>query len=227
MSFTRPALRHLLVFYLLLYLVGMAHEAGHLVTGWFACDAFVGVGFNVVQWPAGCPTDSTLAHWAAFAGPAVSYTLMLLGAWLATNGRQATLGAALVLANLPFARVFTAAYGGGDEVGLGRELIGAPAGRWVALAVVLVLSLLPVAIVASRVPALRRPGVLVAWLILPMLADFAIRHRALDGLLARVDAPLWLGVSTVVWLVSALALAGCVMMGGLRTLARPVGAAGA
>jgi len=218
MNFVRPYPRHLLVFYLLLFLVGMAHEAGHLVVGWFACHDFVGVGFNVVQWPEGCAADSTLAHWSAAAGPLVTYAFLFAGAWLALSGRRATLGAALVLANLPFARVFTAAYGGGDEVGLGRELLGAPLGRWVAFAVVLLLCATPVIAVVRRVPALRRPLVLVAWLILPMLADFLIRLRVLDAALARLSMPTWLGVSAFVWAVTALALGAYLWLGGLRSL---------
>jgi len=227
MDFVHPAPRHLLVFYLLLYIVGMAHEAGHLAVGWFACHDFVGVGFNVIRWPEGCATGSTLAHWSAAAGPMVTYAFLCVGAWLAHSGREPTLGAALVLANLPFARVFTAAYGGGDEVGLGRELLGAPLGRWVALAVVLLLCAAPVIAVARPVPALRRPLVLVAWLILPMLADFVIRLRLLDAALARVSVPSWLGVSLFVWAVTALALAAYAWMGGLRALTPRASAGGA
>ena len=226
MDVSRPTARQLLAFYLLLYLVAMAHEAGHLVVGWFACREFVGVSFNVVRWPEGCAGDTPLAHWSAAAGPLVSYAFLMLGSWLALAGRQPALGAALVFANLPFARVFTAAYGGGDEVGLGRALLGG-AGRWVALAVVLVLCTVPVVAVASRLPALRRPQVLVAWLVLPMLADFVIRLRGLDAVLARSSAPTWLGVSVVVWLVSGLVLAGWLSLGGRRALSPGASAAGA
>jgi formate hydrogenlyase subunit 3/multisubunit Na+/H+ antiporter MnhD subunit len=59
------------------------------------------------------------------AGPFFSYALLLLGALIAR--RRTTLqpaGIALIFAANPFARIFTAAMGGGDEMVVAQRLAG-------------------------------------------------------------------------------------------------------
>lgn len=218
----RPA--YAAAFYALVYLLAMAHEAGHLVVGDLGCSSYVGMTFNLVRWPPGCSRSTAFAYLSSAAGPAVSYCFAWAGAFLLRSRPSSGLGFALVFGNLPFARVFTAAIGGGDERGLGVALLG-PAGRWLALAVVLTLASVPVWIAVRRIPWLRRPLVLAGWLILPMLADFAVRLTSLERLLSVMPEPVWLGVPALVWLVGISVAVAFVVFGGVRTLSQLPGPA--
>ena len=65
------------------------------------------------------------------AGPALSYFMMWLGAWVVWRGRRPLLGLALVVAYVPFLRLLTAVMGGGDE-GVLMRLWSPMHARWLA-----------------------------------------------------------------------------------------------
>ena len=84
-------------------------------------------------------------------------------------------GLALVIANKPFLRLFTAAMGGGDE-GVLWDLVDAQAGRWLATATVLALSLPPM-IACWRVLAPHRRGWVFAGAFVLLMSALVVTRR--------------------------------------------------
>lgn len=100
-------------FSFLLLAVHEAHELAHAVTARIVCGGWPVRDFNA--WVAPCGSWLSTA-----AGPLFSYALLLLGALL----RNRAAGVALIFAANPFARIFTAAMGGGDEMVVAQRLLG-------------------------------------------------------------------------------------------------------
>ncbi|HEX2834439.1 MAG TPA: hypothetical protein VHW00_15620 [Thermoanaerobaculia bacterium] len=100
-------------FSFLLLAVHEAHELAHAVTARIVCGGWPVRDFNA--WAAPC--DSWLS---TAAGPLFSYALLLIGALLPNRAA----GVALLFAANPFARIFTAAMGGGDEMVVAQRLLG-------------------------------------------------------------------------------------------------------
>ncbi|HVG22866.1 MAG TPA: hypothetical protein VND45_01825 [Thermoanaerobaculia bacterium] len=113
-------LRWFAAFSFLLLAVHEAHELAHAVTARVVCGAWPLRDFNAWRFAGEC--NSILP---TTMGPLFSYALMLAGALIA--GRRARFGAggiALLFAANPFARIFTAVMGGGDEMVVARWLAG-------------------------------------------------------------------------------------------------------
>ncbi len=136
----RPGWQWWFAFVLLILVVHEAHELAHTITGRFLCGQWAVRDFNSWNVP-GC--DSL---WPTAAGPVFSYALMWLGLVLmgGAGPSRGLLALALIFAANPFARLFTVAMGGGDEMVLVRLLTsGAPAWRVAAVCTVVALTLPP------------------------------------------------------------------------------------
>lgn len=107
-----PRARWWIAFSLLILAVHEAHELAHVLTGRALCGTWAARDFNA--WWFTTPCHSV---WPTVAGPLFSYLLMFIGARMR---REA--GVALLLAANPFARIFTAAMGGGDEMVVGKRI---------------------------------------------------------------------------------------------------------
>jgi hypothetical protein len=109
--------KFLLALFALTICTGEIHEQVHIQTGRIICGGYGERDFNV--W--GTAADCAAPAWkflATLAGPLWSYAVMWTGAFLLLKAKSATyktIGFALVFAPLPFARIFTAVMGGGDE----------------------------------------------------------------------------------------------------------------
>lgn len=111
------------------------------------------------------------------AGPALSYLMMWIGAWLVLRGRRPLLGLALVVAYIPFLRLLTAAMGGGDEGVLMKLWLPVPAARWAAIALVLALTLPPLIVCWRALANRRRTLVFFAAFLVPILPILALPSR--------------------------------------------------
>jgi hypothetical protein len=155
------------------------HEQAHIQTGRLLCGAYGPRDFNV--WATACGENS----WAASAaGPLFTYMVLWSGALVFCRKKFSNgglIGLLLVFAALPFARVFTAAVGGGDEKVIFSSFLG-PAGRWVALVWVIIICVTPVAMVVSRMPR-SFLKILPVLLLGPMLLEFALTHNLLNYIL--------------------------------------------
>lgn len=109
--------KYLAAFFLLTLILGELHEQVHINTGWMVCGGYGARDFNAWKTAAECARPS-LAFLATAVGPLFSYAVIWLGAILLMKAKSAdfkSVGFTLIFAALPFARIFTAAMGGGDE----------------------------------------------------------------------------------------------------------------
>jgi hypothetical protein len=126
------SVRWWVAFSFLILAVHEAHELAHVLAGRLACGLWAERDFNAWWFTGACPSIVP-----TMAGPLFSYALMFLGAALALRTRHRFLGLAVLFAANPFARIFTAAMGGGDEGVVGRVTEKTPSVRIAVLVVVL------------------------------------------------------------------------------------------
>ena len=191
---------------LLAYLAGEAHEIAHLSVGRLACGQWVGVSFSVVQWPQGCPDNTPLALASTAAGPVFTFLLIWVGVALAARPRWTRAAYLLILANLPFARLFTALTGHGDEVVVGRALAGS-AGVIAATLIVALLAVPPMIVVWRQSRSDHRLLQTVGGLLGVMLAQGLVTMLILDRALPHLPSATLAGIPIVVWSVNAAVLA--------------------
>lgn len=194
-----------IAFSLLILAIHEGHELAHTVTGRLLCDEWAVRDFN--SWLLShCPS------WLpAAAGPLFSYVLIWLGVALTRHNRWA--GLALLFAANPFARIFTAAMGGGDEMGIARTLAGAPA-RTPALhaATLAVVTLICGAAIIMGWRAMsgieKRVPTFVLLLLWPMILTGTLLFVAFNGLLRRgfLKEPVIAGAPLFVHIVTALSV---------------------
>lgn len=201
------------------------HEQAHITTGRLLAGCYGPRNFNVWQ---ACAGNPPVPAWAPpLAGPLFSYLLFWGGLWLllsAKDGRRA-LGLSILFAALPFARIFTAAMGGGDERLL-ATLFGlqGQAARWAALAATLLFCGVPIVLAALQIANRRRLAWVLGFCVLPLPAIMLVKFRFMNGLLnAGVLADVrWLGTPTLVLAYTAcMALAAFALRGQLGKIEVP------
>lgn len=207
MYFPRLTLRWLVAFIALILIAHDLHELAHTALGRAICGAWGPRDFNAWQLAEGCS-----AIWPTIVGPLFSYAIMWGGVLLLVwRPKWAALGVALVLAPNPFARVFTAVMGGGDEGVVLRSLFGLERG---VVATALTCALVMLACVPPIVSAWRavrgsvRPAVFAALVLLPML-ETGVLFTTLNPVLQRgiLAGPVWVGAAPLIWIVSAVGVA--------------------
>jgi hypothetical protein len=146
------------------------------------------------------------------AGPAFSYLLMLIGAVMALRAGSSWrwAGVALIFAANPFARLFTAVMGGGDEMVVGQRIAElptrTPALRIAVAAFVLLLAGAGIAAGWRGMAGLQRRGL---WFTIVLLWPMVLTGVALfvvgNGLLRAgvLASPVIAGTPLLVVLVSA------------------------
>ncbi|HEX7833661.1 MAG TPA: hypothetical protein VF787_28670 [Thermoanaerobaculia bacterium] len=132
MNDVRPVMnaRWFVAFSFLLLAVHEAHELAHAVTGKIVCGVWPVRDFNSWSLSGDC------GYWPTAMGPVFSYVVMLLGSFVALEVSRMG-GVAIILSANPFARIFTAVMGGGDEMVVGQRLAGL-ATRTVALRIAVI-----------------------------------------------------------------------------------------
>lgn len=196
---------------LMVWVASFSHEVTHHLTAALVCGDVGRMSLNRFVLAGGCTGPWPIS---TAAGPALSYLMMWIGAWIVRDGRKPLFGLALVVAYVPFLRLLTAAMGGGDE-GVLMRLWSPMHARW--LAPVLVLALvLPPLLVCYRALADRRRGrmFLAAFLlpILPVLPIPAVDSAWYgDWLAGTTSLPQVFGIPQTVLLVHSLLLACCLM----------------
>jgi hypothetical protein len=140
---------------------------------------------------------------------------MAVGAWLLLRGDavRRAVGWTLVFAPLPFARLFTAALGGGDEKTALRmllpESVGMGSVRMLALIVVATLAVPPLVVAWRSLRDGRRWLPFVGFLIGPMLFSFVWNHILMNRVLAAgvLSETVLLGTPTLILLHTLAAAA--------------------
>jgi hypothetical protein len=109
--------KFLFAFFALTICTGELHEQVHIQTGWLVCGGYGARDFNAWKTAADCAAPAW-SFLATLVGPLWSFAVMWTGAFLLMKAKSLnykTIGFALIFAPLPFARIFTALMGGGDE----------------------------------------------------------------------------------------------------------------
>jgi hypothetical protein len=213
--------RYLLVLFALTIVTGELHEQVHIQTGRIVCGGYGERDFNVWRTAADCAAPSW-AFLATLAGPLWSFAVMWTGALLLIKAKTTdwkSLGFSLVFAPLPFARIFTAVMGGGDEKVVLRRFLdddfSLPTIKILAAILVTTICLPPMLIawrnIANRFRALYVVGFAVAPLVVLSLYVLTFLNGLLkSGVLSAAHV---LGTPTLViihfcLMAAALALGG-------------------
>lgn len=155
-------------FSFLLFSVHEAHELAHAIAGRLICDQWPVRDFNSWHFTGAC------ASWLpTAAGPLFSYALMFAGGMMVLRGSRWA-GVAVILAPNPFARLFTAAMSGGDEMVMAQRIADLPTRtpmlRIAVLAIVGVLCVTAIATAWRGTAGLQRRALwFVAALLWPMV----------------------------------------------------------
>jgi hypothetical protein len=214
------------------FLMQETHELAHTSVGRVICGCWGPRDFNVWRLCRDCAAEPPVTLLATFAGPAYSFSMIWLGYYLLGRASAAarSLGFALVVSSMPFSRVLTLVFGGGDEVfGLTRLGVDRSIAWPLAVAVVFALAVPPVLRIHRLIDNRPRLLWMVGALLVPFLAVGAVVFAVLQGQVLKrgfLDDTWVLGSPLVVtaWLlVSATVLA--VFAKDLTTLLQP--AAGA
>ncbi len=210
-----PGLRALSAFLAFQFLCGQAHELVHHGTARLVCGAWGTMTFDYFHLPES-GKGHPLALWSTFAGPALTYALMLLSAWLmgrARSDRSRAFGLLLCFANLPMGRLASVVTGHGDEMVLARAWLGGP-WAW-PLAILLALALVAPPLVAAwrTLPGRGRGWAFAGLLMLPLLADVLLKRMFLARVMPLVPGepvfglpPFLIGVDLAFLLLALLVL---------------------
>ncbi len=183
--------QYVIAFIALNMVMGELHEQVHIVTGYFICGCYG--PRDISSWST-CENCAAPA-WALLAtatGPLFSYLMMWWGAcWFlgSSNRSRQGFGFALLFANLPFARIFTAFMGGGDEKLVIQQLMGDQTSLLVTRAMaslfVTLICLPPIIMVARKLTQRRRLLIVAGLLILPLVWGIIYQRMFINGLLEK------------------------------------------
>lgn len=181
--------KYVLAFLSLVFVMHEAHEIAHTVVGRILCGCWGQRDFNSWGVCEGCPERQPLAILSTFAGPLFTFAMIWAGVILTGKGRsdrQNAMGFSLIFANLPFARILTAALGSGDEVWGFSNLLGNKTFAWpIGLLLVCSLSVFPLWKAFQLIENKRKAGWFFLFLIVPVLADIAVVLGLMNTLLAN------------------------------------------
>jgi hypothetical protein len=204
--------KYVVAFFALNNVISELHEQSHIQANWLINACYGPRDFNLVNACAGMPN---LALMAAFAGPMFSYLVMWAGVAVlmrAAGSAGRSIGFTLVFAPLPFARIFTALVGGGDERGVVARLLEGvatlPQARWLAVAMTLAFCAPPIWIAWRDLANKHRTWLVAGFCVVPLLVIYAYKFTLLNGLLARgvLAEPVYFGTPAFVQVFFALTL---------------------
>ncbi|MFD1470505.1 hypothetical protein ACFQ48_19925 [Hymenobacter caeli] len=181
--------RPLLAFAALLFVLAEAHELVHTGLGRLLCGCWGPRDFNVWSLCSTCATGRPYTNLAAtLAGPAFTFAVGWVGYGLLGPRQPAarqSLGFALVLASVPFARILGAVFlGGNDEVYALSKFMAHPAAWALGGALVVLATVPPLVRAWAALRGKGRPWVFLAFFLLPFPFAAAVLLGALNSLLA-------------------------------------------
>lgn len=203
--------KYFFAFFALNGVISELHEQAHIATNRILSGCYFERDFNNLH-PCPGPVHEVLPFAASVAGPLFSYLVMWIGVWLLVTGRTAarrSIGFSLIFAPLPFARLFTALIGGGDErMFLSMVLDGlAPLPALRVLAVVMVLAFCgpPVWIAWRAIANRHRSWYVVGLCVVPLIVIGLYKLKLLNALLSKgvLAAPVIFGTPAFVLVVFA------------------------
>lgn len=180
-------IRYAITFMTLTFLMHEAHEIIHTSAGRIICGCWGLRDFNVWELCAGCTEEKPYAVISTFLGPLFTFTMMWLGAFLMESHKtlkQKTLGFSLVFANMPFARLFSAAMGGGDEVWGLTEIFGNYKLAWIiGLIIIIIITFIPLFKAYKLIENKRKFAMFLLFFLAPFAIDIIIVLGGMNTLL--------------------------------------------
>jgi len=148
-----------------------------------------GRDFNVWDICQGCIEQHPIALLATYAGPIFTFAMIWTGVCFLkeeNTNQQKSLGFALIFANNPFARIFTAAMGKGDEVsGLNRTLHNHSLSWALGMLIVLLLTIYPLYKAFKTIVNKNSIGYFILFLLSAMILDLIFVFGLLNNLLKK------------------------------------------
>jgi hypothetical protein len=182
---------YIVAFFALNMIMGELHEQAHITTGYFICGCYGPRDFNVWSTCEEC-AHASWAFVATLAGPLFSCLLMWLGAcWFtkSNNFFKRPFGFSLLFANLPFARIFTAFTGGGDEKVVIHYLLGENSplivAKIIAAILVFIICAPPVWLVLKKLTNHNRLWIVTGFLIIPLIYGMLYQRLLLNTILNK------------------------------------------
>lgn len=180
-------LSYVITFLALTFVMHEAHEIIHTSIGRLICGCWGLRDFNVWELCAGCLEQKPYAVISTFLGPLFTFIMIWLGALLLSENKtekQKMLGFSLIFANMPFARIFTAIMGGGDEIWGLHELTGNyQLSRWIGLMLVLAITFIPLVKAYQIIQNRLKIGLFILFLLAPFVIDLLVVLGLLNTLL--------------------------------------------
>lgn len=183
--------QYLLAFAALNMILGELHEQAHIQTGYFICGCYGERDFNVWTTCANC-ANSVYSFFATMAGPLLSYGVYGFCSYQLLKGKdeqQKKFYLAALFAMLPFARIFTACMGGGDEKTVLFFLLGntfsVASIKIIAAVFVIAVCLPPIWIAIKQLPLKNRWWYVLGFNIGPLIFGMIWQRAFLNKLLAN------------------------------------------
>lgn len=182
--------KSILAFLFLILLLGELHELAHIFTGYGFCACWGTRDFNVWSICEGCIEEKPYAIISTFMGPIFTFAVIWFGRHLlkGQDAQKKVLGFALIFAGIPFARILTAAMGGGDEVYALRQIFENEQNGdliWmIGLALVLLASVPPLITAWKAIANSTRIWYFLGFFILPTFCSLILVLMGLNSLLA-------------------------------------------
>ena len=100
------------------FIMQETHEIAHTGTGRIICGCWGRRNFNLWNLCSGCSDETRLSILATYAGPVYSFLVIWLGYFMLSKStaKLKSIGLALIVSSMPFSRILTPIFGGGDEV---------------------------------------------------------------------------------------------------------------
>jgi hypothetical protein len=202
-----------IAFIALRHLFHELHEFSHMIVGRAICGVWGTRDFNNVhpmtkEWYEAGFTNTLVG----LEGPMINYIAIWLGAILIRTTKSSSRiswGLVLIFASLPFARIFTALVGGGDEMGVAKNWISNPMlARVTTIVVILSILIYPLYTAFKALYVKKNRGWYFAgFLILPMLMEGVVVLLFFNYLLKMeiLNQPEIMGSPVLVWTVLLVA----------------------
>jgi len=199
-------------FIALVFIMNEAHELVHTSVGRLICGCWGHRDFNVWGLCENCISEHPFALSATFAGPVFTFIMIWIGALYIGEGKsskQKSFGYAFIFANMPFARIFQALTGSGDEVwGLNQILHNRSLAQIIGFSAVFLITIFPLYKVYVLIQNKGRVWYFILFFLAPVLLDQIILLGIMNGILAKgllgeywiLGSPLLITVWTVVML---------------------------
>ena len=214
---------------ILSFIMQETHEIAHTTMGRIICGCWGKRNFNLWGLCSGCSDERPLSILATYAGPFYTFLVIWIGYFLLfkSSPKLKSIGFSLIISSMPFSRILTPIFGGGDEIyALNKHLENHALAWAVGLVIVFTLIIPPVIKVWNTIGNKRKIWWFVGLLLIPFFMTGAVVFGILQSFLLKngVLADYWILGSPVLvtlWLILSL-FVFTVFSSSILTILQPV-----